>query len=123
VETLSKLAANYYYLVAIVVFIIGMHTMLTHANLIKKVIAMNMMDAAVFLLFVAIGYVRGGRAPVVQPGSAEVLYVNPLPGALILTGIVVAISVTAYALSLIIKIYRYYGTVDYDEIVRLRGSR
>lgn len=121
-EVLGKLAGNYYYLVAIVVFIIGMHTMLTHANLIKKVIAMNMMDAAVFLLFVAIGYVRGGRAPIVQPGS-EALYVNPLPGALILTGIVVAISVTAYALSLIIKIYRYYGTVDYDEIARIRGNK
>ncbi len=119
-EILNNLANNYYYLVAVILFIIGMHTMLTHSNMIKKVIAMNIMDVSVFLLFVAIGYVQGGSAPILQEG-VEVLYVNPLPGALMLTGIVVGVSVTAYALSLVVKIYRYYGTVDADEIVEIRS--
>jgi len=121
VELLIKILHNYYYMVAILLFIIGMHTMLTHSNLIKKVIAMNIMDTSVFLLFVAIGYTYGGEAPIVREGS-EVLYVNPLPGSLMLTGIVVAVSITAYALSLIVKIYRYYGTVDYDEICLIRSQ-
>jgi multicomponent Na+:H+ antiporter subunit C len=120
-EILSGLINNYYYLVAVILFVIGTHTMLTHANMIKKVIAMNIMDTSVFLLFVAIGYVRGGQPPIISSGS-DTLYINPLPGALILTGIVVAVSVTAYALSLIVKIHRYYGTVDYDEICELRGD-
>ncbi len=120
-ELLIKILHNYYYMVAILLFIIGMHTMLTHSNLIKKVIAMNIMDTSVFLLFVAIGYTYGGEAPIVREGS-EVLYVNPLPGSLMLTGIVVAVSITAYALSLIVKIYRYYGTVDYDEICLIRSQ-
>ena len=120
-QTLESLAHNYYYLVAVILFVIGMHTMLTHSNMIKKVIAMNIMDASVFLLFVAVGYVQGGRPPIIREG-VELLYVNPLPGALILTGIVVAVSVTAYALSLVIKIYRYYGTVDTDQIVEIRSS-
>ncbi|MEW5783879.1 MAG: cation:proton antiporter subunit C [Bacillota bacterium] len=120
-EFLKSLSNNYYYLVAIILFVIGMHTMLTHANLIKKVIAMNIMDASVFLLFVAVGYVRGGAAPVIE-ASANRVYVNPLPGALMLTGIVVGISVTAYALSLVTKIFRYYGTVDADEIVEIRSQ-
>ncbi len=119
-EILKSLAHNYYYLVAVILFMIGMHTMLTHSNLIKKVIAMNIMDTSVFLLFVAIGYVQGGQAPIIREGFTG-LYVNPLPGALILTGIVVGISVTAYALSLVVKIYRYYGTVDADEIVDIRS--
>lgn len=119
-EILKNLAHNYYYLAAITLFVVGMHTMLTHSNLIKKIIAMNIMDASVFLLFVAAGYIRGGQAPIVRDGGAG-LYINPLPGALILTGIVVGISVTAYALSLVIKIYRYYGTVDADEIVEIRS--
>ncbi len=120
-EMLIKVLHNYYYMAAILLFIIGMHTMLTHSNLIKKVIAMNIMDTSVFLLFVAVGYTYGGQAPIVQEGK-EVLYINPLPSSLMLTGIVVAISITAYALSLIVKIYRYYGTVDYDEICLIRSQ-
>lgn len=119
-EMLTRLAHNYYYMVALILFVIGMHTMLTHANMIKKVIAMNIMDASIFLLFVAIGYTHGGQAPIIIEG-AEVIYVNPIPGSLMLTGIVVAVSITAYALSLIVKIYRYYGTVDCDEICQLRS--
>lgn len=121
-EILSKLLHNYYYLVAVILFVIGLHTMLTHSNLIKKVIAMNIMDTSVFLLFVAVGYVGGAAPPVVSLVREETVYVNPLPSALILTGIVVAVSVSAYALGLAIKIYEYYGTVDSDEIANIRSN-
>jgi len=121
IEVLLRLHQNSYYFFAIVLFVIGFHTMLTHNNLIKKVIGMNIMDTAIFLFFVAIGYIRGGRAPILVPGG-DYLYVNPLPSALILTGIVVAVSITAYALSLIVKIYQHYGTIDAEEIMRLRGG-
>jgi multicomponent Na+:H+ antiporter subunit C len=120
-EILSGLIHNYYYLVAIILFVIGMHTMLTHSNMIKKVIAMNIMDTSVFLLFVAIGYIHGGRPPIIID-NPDAVYINPLPGALILTGIVVAVSVTAYALSLIVKINRMYGTIDCDEICEYRSD-
>ena len=120
-EILGKLADNYFYLAAIILFIIGAHTMLTHSNMIKKVIAMNIMDGSVFLLFVAIGYVKGGQAPIIRE-TAEVAYVNPLPGALIVTGIVVAVSVTAYALSIIVRIQKSFGTVDCDELCDLRSE-
>ncbi|MBW6462898.1 MAG: sodium:proton antiporter [Dethiobacteria bacterium] len=120
-ETVSRLTENYFYLVAIILFVIGTHTMLTHSNMIKKVIAMNIMDSSVFLLFVAIGYTHGAQAPIIRDG-ADIVYANPLPGALIVTGIVVAVSVTAYALSIIVKIQRSYGTIDCDEICELRSD-
>jgi multicomponent Na+:H+ antiporter subunit C len=120
-EVLLRLHQNIFYFFAIILFVIGFHTMLTHNNLIKKVIGMNIMDTAIFLFFVAIGYIRGGRAPILVPGE-DYLYVNPLPSALILTGIVVAVSITAYALSLIVKLYQHYGTIDAEEIMRLRGG-
>jgi len=119
VEIILRLIDNFYYLVAMILFVIGFHTMLTHSNLIKKVIGMNIMETSVFLFFVSVGYVREGMAPIMQNGT-EGMYVNPLPSALILTGIVVAVSVTAYALSLIIKLYEHYGTLDADEIAILR---
>lgn len=118
-EIIIKLFNNYYYFAAMVLFIIGFHTMLTHSNLIKKIIGMNIMETSIFLFFVSIGYVRGGEAPIIQNG-AEQLYINPLPSALILTGIVVAVSVTAYALSLIVKLYSHYGTLNADEIALIR---
>ncbi len=118
-EIIIKILDNYYYFVAMVLFVIGLHTMLTHSNMIKKVMGMNIMETGIFLFFVSIGYVRGGRAPIIAE-EGGLLYINPLPSALILTGIVVAVSVTAYALSLIVKLYATYGTCDADEIAMLR---
>ncbi len=120
-EIAFRLYENKYFLVAMVLFIIGFHTMLTHSNLIKKVIGMNIMDTAIFLLFVSVGYIEGGVAPIIEPGVEQV-YINPLPTVLILTGIVVAVSVTAFALSLIVKLYESYGTVDAEEIMRIRST-
>lgn len=117
---MAKLIDNLHFLTAMILFLIGFHTMLTHSNLIKKVIGMNIMETGIFLFFISVGYIRGGSAPLVKAGTEG--YVNPLPSALILTGIVVSVSLTAFALALIIKLYKYYGTIDADEIMRLRGQ-
>ncbi len=118
-DIIDSLINNYYYMFAMLLFLIGAFTMLTHPNLIKKIIGLNIMETSVFLLLVSIGYVSGGEAPIVTPGAEEI-YVNPLPHALILTGLVIAVSITAFALSLIIKIFEHYGTLDTDEISKLR---
>ncbi len=117
-ELIPSLMHNYYYLAAVLLFLIGAYTMLTHPNLIKKVIGLNIMETSVFLLLVAIGYVEGGNAPIVSPETH--VYVNPLPHALILTGIVIAVSITAFALALIVKIYHHYGTLCTDQIAKMR---
>ncbi len=112
------------YFGAAVLFVVGLYTVLTHPNLLKKVIGLNIMETAVFLFMVSVGYVSGGKAPILSTVKEPITqsYVNPLPTAMILTGIVVAVSITAYALSLIIKIYEVYGTVELDEILEMRGE-
>ncbi len=76
------------------------------------------------MFFVSIGFLHGGRSPIIQTRSSEaVQYVNPLPSALILTGIVVAVSITVYGLSMIIKIYNAYGTIELDEIMQIRSEK
>ncbi len=120
VEVLGQLTDNYFYAISAVLFMVGLHTMLTHSNLIKKVIALNIMETSIFLFFVAVGYVRGGKAPIIDPVEGAVgLYINPLPSALILTGIVVSVSITAFALGLIVKLYQHFGVLDADEILRM----
>lgn len=113
---------NINYIGAMVLFVIGLYTVLTHSNLMKKIIGINIMETSIFLFFVSIGYVKGASAPILDPTSGQLVYVNPLPAAMILTGIVVAVSITAFALSIIIKIHEAYGTIELDEIMKIRSA-
>lgn len=113
---------NAFYAMAFIIFLTGFWIMLSHANLIKKIIGMNIMESAIFLFLVAIGYIKDGSAPIITDANPSVTYVNPLPSALILTGIVVSVSVTAFALGIVVKLYQHYGTVDVDEITRMRSE-
>ncbi|WP_026476638.1 cation:proton antiporter subunit C [Alkaliphilus transvaalensis] len=121
-ELLNSIIEHINYIGAMALFVIGLYTVLTHSNLLKKVIGINIMETSIFLFFVSIGYVHDGSSPIINLGGGRVIYVNPLPSALILTGIVVAVSITAYSLSLIMKLYEVYGTMDLDEIMEIRSE-
>lgn len=123
-ELIIKILDHINYVGAACLFVIGLYTVLTHPNLLKKVIGINIMETSVFLFIVSIAYISDGRAPILSldasTSGADLRYVNPLPHALILTGIVVAVSLTAYALTLLIKIRKTYGTLEMDEIMAMR---
>jgi len=114
------IVANFPFLASIFLFSMGCLIILTQQNLIKKVIGINVMETSIFLFFLAIGNIIPGGPPIVRPGMEEVIYVNPLPQALILTGIVVSFSVTAFALAITVSLYRFYGTVYVDELMKMR---
>ncbi|MDP3058682.1 MAG: cation:proton antiporter subunit C [bacterium] len=118
---IERLATNIYYLVSVCLFVIGFHTLLTSNNLIKKIMGMNIMDTAIFLFFVSMGYIKGGRAPIITEGGVS--YMNPVPSALILTGIVISVSFTAFALGLVVLIYKHYHTIDADKILEMRNIK
>lgn len=118
---LEKLLVNYPYFAAVVLFTIRAFTVLTRSNLFKKLIGINIMESAIFLMFVAAGNIWGGAVPILDEANPESLVVNPLPSALMLTGIVVSVSVTAFALALIIRLYQSYGTTDARRIAEMRN--
>jgi multicomponent Na+:H+ antiporter subunit C len=100
-----------------ILFGLGFVTLLMQKNLIKKVIGLNIMDTSIFLFLAAKGYITGRKAPIIVDGITQVeRYINPIPSGLVLTGIVVAVSVTAFVLALSLKLYEYYGTLDMDKI-------
>ena len=105
------------YVAVVVLFSIGFVTLFLHPNFIKKIIGMNLMDTAVFLFLAAMGYVEGGKAPIVAEGVQD--YINPVPGGLVLTGIVVAVSTTALFLALTRRLYRRYHSLNLDRILML----
>lgn len=108
---------NYEEMAAMVLFGIGFTTLLLDRNMIKKVIGFSMMDAAIYLFLAAKGYINGRVAPIVVDGITSVeKYINPIPQGLVLTGIVVSVSVTALMLSLTVRLYRRYHTLDIDQI-------
>ena len=90
-------------IVAVLLFAIGFTTLLLQRNLIKKIIGFNIMDTAIYLLLTSVGYIEGRTAPILTDG-------------LVLTGIVVSVSVTALMLSLTVRLYRRYHTLDIDRI-------
>ena len=104
-------------IVAVLLFAIGFTTLLLQRNLIKKIIGFNIMDSAIFLLLASLGYIDGGVAPVVGGRGFDPLYINPIPSGLVLTGIVVSVSITAFSLALIQRIYRRYGTIEMRELL------
>lgn len=113
----GNLLANYGEAVAMVLFGIGFSNLLLQKNLIKKIIGLNIMDTAVYLFLAEKGYIWGRVAPIVENNVTSVgAYINPVPSGLVLTGIVVSVSVTALMLSLTIRLYRRYDTLDMDEI-------
>jgi multicomponent Na+:H+ antiporter subunit C len=117
---LEILYINFPYFVAIILFSMGTLIVLTQTNLIKKVIGINILQSAIFLFFIVLGDIHGGVPPIYDPNFPDALYINPLPSCLMLTGIVVSFSVTAFALALIVKLYLFYGTICAPNFMKLK---
>lgn len=114
----SNLLVNYETVVAVILFGIGFTNLLLQKNLIKKIIGLNIMDTAVYLLLASEGYIEGRLAPIIVDGNTNPsLYINPVPSGLVLTGIVVSVSVSALMLALTIRLYKRYHTLNLDEIL------
>ncbi|KUG19000.1 MAG: cation:proton antiporter subunit C [Methanomicrobiaceae archaeon] len=121
-EFLAAVIMRYNYYMAVIIMLVGLYAMIAKSNLIKKIIGLNIFQTAIFLFYISISDVEGGTAPILVPG-ADVVYVNPLPHVLILTAIVVAVSTTAVALALVIRIYESYGSIEEDELLELGSER
>lgn len=118
---IEDILAKYNYWIYVVLMMIGFYAIIAKKNLIKKVIGLNIFASAIFLFYISIGDIRDipGKTvtePIYMHGE-NLVYVNPIPHVLILTGIVVSVSITAVALALIIKIYKEFGTIEEDKIL------
>lgn len=113
-----NLLANIEEVAAVILFGVGFTTLLLHKNMIKKIIGLNIMDTAIYLFLASMGYIEGRLAPIIVDGVTDKnLYINPIPSGLVLTGIVVSVSVTAVMLSLTVRLYKKYHSLDLDEIL------
>ena len=83
------------------------------ARKVKKLVGLGLFQTSVFILYITMGYLSGGQAPIIAEGVTA--YSSPLPHVLILTAIVVGVATTAVGLALVVRIYEAYGTVEEDQ--------
>ena len=119
-------------LIYVTLMMIGFYAMTGKKNLVKKLVGMNIFQWSIILFVVSLGSKRDATIPIVEGDSGHgtelVLhaadYVNPLPHVLMLTAIVVGVATTGVAISLLLRIYKSYGTLEEDVLLeRVEASR
>ena len=105
----------------VTLLLLGLFITVTHHNLVKKLIGLYLVQTSVIFFLVTTGAKEGATVPILLSESETVqadLYVNPLPHVLTLTAIVVQVATLGVSLALIAGIYRKYGSLDEDEILK-----
>lgn len=105
------------YLGTTALLLIGLWGLLVRRNLMKKVVALTIVQTAVILLYVAAGFVERGEIPILDHGETQDLSVAPLPHVLMLTAIVVGVATVGVALALLVRIHEDWGTLDEDDLL------
>lgn len=116
--TLAPGLFNYWIVIALMMT--GFYVVIAQDNLVKKIFGLNIFQVSVFVLYISMGKVEGGTAPILSPDFK--IYTNPIPSVLILTAIVVGVATMAVGLALIVRIRDAFGSIEDDDIARLEGQ-
>jgi multicomponent Na+:H+ antiporter subunit C len=108
------------YLVAAWLFLVGLYGIVTSRNLVHAITCLSVVQSSTYILLLAIGFERGGTAPIFLDVPVGTKAVDPVVGALTLTDIVVGATVSALLLALAVQVYKHHGTLDPE---RFRGEQ
>ena len=122
VDDMISFFANYiHYIGAFGLIFVGLYIILVKRNLIKVIIGLGILDTGVNLFLISVGYIAKGTAPIFSRSDIDAEnMVDPVPQALVLTAIVIGVAVLALALSLTIRLYQHYGTLNLRKIKEQR---
>ena len=117
---MMHLLGLWHYQVVIILMMIGLYVVIARDNLVKKMMGLSIFQVSVIMLYLTMGKVDGGTAPIIPKGGVEgVVFTNPIPSVLMLTAIVVGVATLSLGLSLVVRVYEAYGTVEEDELIQL----
>ena len=111
-----RLLGYFNYWIVVVLMMVGFYTIISRGNLVKKLVGLSVFQTSVMILYISMGKIFGGTAPILLETEEHVVYPNPIPSVLILTAIVVGVATLAVGLALVVRINEAYGTVEEDEI-------
>jgi len=109
------------YVAFVLLFLWGLYIMVTRYNLVKKLIGMYLMQTSVIFFLVTTSAKQGATVPILLSTSGVIhpeTYTNPLPHVLTLTAIVVGVATLGVSLALADAIYKKYGSLDEEEILK-----
>ena len=109
------------YLLGAWLFLVGVYGVATSRNLIHLVLCLSVCQSSTYVLLLAIGYRKGGTAPVFKEIARRTEAVDPVVQALVLTDIVVSVAVSALLLALALDAHKRRGSLDPDELHAMRG--
>ena len=109
--------------VSLVLFFIGLYGTIARRNILKTIISLSIMQVAIILFFISMNE-NVDTAPILRQGvpSAELVYADPVPQALMITAVVIGVSVTALCLTLFISLYHKYGTTNWIKVKSRREN-
>ena len=110
---MSFLPGIFNYLIVVFLMMAGFYVVIAQGNLVKKLVGLGLFQTSVFILYITMGNLSGGQAPIIVEGVTA--YSSPLPHVLILTAIVVGVATTAVGLALVVRIHEAYCTVEEDK--------
>jgi len=113
---MSILLTHWNYFLVIALMMLGFYAVIARGNMVKKMVGLNIFQTSVFMLYISMGKIAEGTAPILT-GEAGTVYSNPLPHVLILTAIVVGVATTAVGYALIIRIQESFGSIEDDELI------
>ena len=118
---LMQLASIWNYLIVILLMMMGLFIVISHENLVKKLVGLSIFQTSVFLFYITLGRVSSGTAPILTD-APDTIYSNPLPHVLILTAIVVGVATIALGLALILRINEAFDSIEEDEILAAKNQ-
>ena len=113
-EFAERVVGLYNYWIVIILMMAGFYVVMASRNLIKKLVGLTIFQTSVFLLYISMGKVHDGTAPIIDKSIKT--YSNPLPHVLILTAIVVGVATAALGLAFVVRIKEAYGSIEEDDI-------
>jgi multicomponent Na+:H+ antiporter subunit C len=111
--------SNIPFIAVAIIILIGLYALIFKRNLIKMVIGITLIESGVNLFLIALGFRKDSTAPIYTSSPGKVMSF-PVPQALTLTSIVIGVAVIALMLSLVMHIYKHYGTLDVEKVRRLK---
>jgi multicomponent Na+:H+ antiporter subunit C len=109
------IATHSIYWLLFTIMMTGLYVVISHSNLLKKLIGLTVFQVGIFLFFISLGKVTDASAPIISPNVET--YSHPLPQVLILTAIVVGVATLAVGLALAVRIFDAYDTVEEDQVL------
>lgn len=108
-------------ILSFIVVLISVYGLATSRNIIKSIVSLSLMQTSIILFFISLGINGKEHIPILSKGVNITTMVDPLPQALMITAIVIGAAVTSLSLMLSIKIFHYYGTLDWKELIERKG--